>query len=87
VLEIVGEVGAYLAEPPRGPTRRRDSVGGRLGRILDAVPLAQPAPVDSIATTAGLGLVEVQSALTRLRQLGLVEQLPRGWRLTPAAQE
>lgn len=87
VLEIVGEAGTHLAEPPRGPTRRRDGVGGRLGRILDAVPLAQAAPVDSIASTAGLGLVEVQSALTRLRKLGLVEQLPRGWRLTPAAQE
>jgi DNA processing protein len=87
VLEIVGEAGTHLAEPSRGPSRRRDAVGGRLGRILDAVPLAQPAPVDSIATTAGLGLVEVQSGLSRLCKLGLVERVPRGWRLTPAAQE
>jgi DNA processing protein len=87
VLEIVGEAGAYLAEPPRGRSRRRDAVGGRLSRLLDAVPLAQPAPVDSIATTAGLGLVEVQSGLSRLCKLGLVERVPRGWRLTPAAQE
>jgi len=87
VLEIVGEAGAHLAEPPRGRSRPRDAVGGRLSRVLDAVPLAQPAPVDSIATTAGLGLVEVQSGLSRLCRLGLVERVPRGWRLTPAAQE
>jgi DNA processing protein len=86
VLELVGEAGAHLVTAPRAPARRRDALTGRMQRILDAVPLAQPAPVDSIATTAGLGLVEVRSALTRLSRLGMVEGSPRGWRLTPAAQ-
>ncbi len=87
VLEVVAPAGAYLAEPPRGERRRRDALTSRQRRVLDAVPLAQPARVDSIATTAGVGLREVQSALTRLYRLDLVEQSERGWRLTPASQE
>jgi DNA processing protein len=87
VLELVGEAGTHLVTPPRAPARVRDKLSSRLQRILDAVPFAQPAPVDSIASTAGLGLVEVTSTLTRLRRLELVESSPLGWRLTPAAQE
>jgi DNA processing protein len=87
VLEQVSGSGSHLTTPPRGRARRRDSLTGRHRRILDAVPLTRPAPVDSIATTAGLGLVEVRSALVRLEKLGLVEGSPVGWRLTPAAQE
>jgi DNA processing protein len=86
VLELVGEAGTHLVTAPRAPARTRDKLTSRLQRILDAVPLAQPAPVDSIASTAGLGLIEVQSALRRLHRLELVETLPGGWRLTPAAQ-
>jgi DNA processing protein len=86
VLELVGEAGTHLVSAPRAPARARDKLPSRLQRILDAVPLAQPAPVDSIASTAGLGLIEVQSALRRLHRLDLVESAPGGWRLTPAAQ-
>ncbi|WP_191907904.1 DNA-processing protein DprA [Nocardioides cynanchi] len=86
VLELVGEAGTHLASAPRAPTRARDKLSSRLQRILDAVPLAQAAPVDSIASAAGLGLIEVQSALRRLHRLELVECAPGGWRLTPAAQ-
>jgi magnesium chelatase family protein len=87
VLEVVGAAGTHLVTAPRAPTRRRDSLTSRHQRILDAVPLAQPAGADSIATTAGLGLIEVRSALSRLQRLGLVEGLGSGWRLTPASQE
>jgi DNA processing protein len=87
VLEVVGDIGTHLVTPPRAPRRSRDEVGRRHQRILDAVPLAQPARVDSIAVTAGLDLVTVQSGLNSLRKVGLVELLPQGWRLTPAAQE
>ena len=86
VLELVGEAGTHLVSTPRAPARARDKLPSRLQRILDAVPLAQPAPVDSIASTAGLGLIEVQSALRRLHRLDLIESAPGGWRLTPAAQ-
>jgi DNA processing protein len=85
VLEIVGEAGTHLATPARGPSRRRDRLPARDARVLDAVPVVRPAPVDSIAATAGMGLLEVQSALRRLARDGLVELMPRGWRLAPEA--
>ena len=53
--------------------------------MLDAVPVAACARADSIARTAGLGLVEVRSTLVRLRAHGLVEELPTGWRLAALA--
>jgi DNA processing protein len=87
VLEVVGEAGTHLATPPRAPSRRRDRVPPRDARVLDAVPLSRAAPVDSIATTAGMALLDVQSALRRLARDGLVELLPTGWRLTPEANE
>jgi DNA processing protein len=87
VLELVGDAGTHLTTPPRAPSRPRDKVPPRDQRVLDAVPVAREAPVDSIATTAGMALLDVQSALRRLLYDGLVEQLPQGWRLTPAANE
>ena len=48
-------------------------------------PLASPAPVVSIASTAGLALLDVQAGLRRLERDGLVELTSAGWRLTPAA--
>jgi DNA processing protein len=87
VLEIVGEAGTHLATAPRAPSRPRDRVPPRDARVLAAVPLARPAPVDSIATTAGMALLDVQAALRRLARDGLVELMPQGWRLTPAANE
>jgi DNA processing protein len=87
VLEMVGDAGTHLTTPPRAPSRRRDKVPPRDARVLDAVPLARPAPVDSIASTAGMALLDVQAALRRLDRDGLVELFERGWRLTPAANE
>jgi DNA processing protein len=87
VLEVVGEAGVHLTSPLRGPSRRRDQVPPRDQRVLDAVPLARPAPVDSIAVTAGMALLDVQAALRRLSRSGLVELTPHGWRLTPAAND
>jgi DNA processing protein len=85
VLEVVSESGAHLVTPRRAPSRPRDRLPARDARVLDAVPLTNPAPVDSIATTAGMDLLDVQAALRRLERDQLVERMPRGWRLTPAA--
>ncbi len=85
VLEQVGEAGAHLATPPRAETRSRDGLPPRDARVLDAVPIASPASVVSIAATAGLALLDVQAALRRLDGGGLVELVEGGWRLTPAA--
>lgn len=86
VLEIIGESGQHLLERPRGPERPRDRLSLRHQQVLDAVPLAQGAPADSIARTAGLGIVEARSALTRLEGVGLVVQRPDGWRLAALAR-
>lgn len=85
VLEIVGVAGEHLVEEVRGPDRPRDRLTLRQQQVLDAVPVSTGARADSIARTAGLGLVEVRSALTRLRTQGLVEESGGGWRLAALA--
>jgi DNA processing protein len=87
VLEVVSDAGTHLTTPRRAPARRRDRLPARDARVLDAVPLARPAPVDSVATTAGMALLDVQAALRRLLRDELVELTEEGWRLTPAANE
>ncbi len=87
VLELVGAMGRHLPDEPRGPTRRRDRLTRRQNQVLDAVPVSGPAPSDSIARTAGLGLVEVRSTLGSLLRRELVVQTPRGWRLADGADQ
>jgi DNA processing protein len=82
VLEVLGRAGEHLLEEKRGRVRPRDRLTLRQQQVLDAVPVSRGAPVDSIARTAGVGLVEVSASLTRLRQLRLVEQAGSGWRLS-----
>ena len=59
----------------------------RQRQVLDAVPVAAGAGADSIARTAGLGLVEVRAALTKLEGFGLVEHDQNGWRLAALAHD
>ncbi|PWN01750.1 DNA-protecting protein DprA [Nocardioides silvaticus] len=87
VLELVGAAGANLTEDPRAPRTARDRLSVHDRQVLDAVPVTLGAPADSIAKVAGLGILSVQPALTRLRRGGLVERDPHGWRLTEAARE
>ena len=81
VLELVGRSGEDLVERPRGPDRARDRLTTRQQQVLDAVPHSRPAPADSVARTAGIGLREVASALAALRLRGMVEETGSGWRL------
>ncbi len=87
VLEMTGAMGEHLVDAPRASTTARDRLTRSQRQVLEAVPLVRPAPSDSIARTAGLGLVQVRSALDGLFRRGLVEQLPTGWRLAEAADE
>lgn len=87
VLEIVAPAGEQLAAEPRGRERPRDRLTTRQQQVLDAVPLANPASVDSIAWAAGIDLVQVQKTLDGLRQRGLVEWGPSGWRLAALAHQ
>ena len=54
---------------------------------VDGVPAGGPAPTDEVARAAGMGLLEVGSALRRMAAAGLVETAPEGWRLTVAARD
>jgi DNA processing protein len=85
VLEMVGRAGEHLVDDPRAPVRPRDRLTSRHRQVLDAVPVARGAGSDSVARTAGLGLVEVQSALLYLHRNGLVEHDDDGWRLAALA--
>jgi DNA processing protein len=87
VLEVVGRSGEHLLVEPRGETRARDRLSQREARILDAVPVARSASTDSIARTAGVGLVEVGSTLQRLHKGDLVAKTAGGWVLGEAAQQ
>ncbi|GEP36941.1 DNA protecting protein DprA [Nocardioides psychrotolerans] len=81
VLEMVGGVGEHLLESPQEPLTVRDRLTLRHRQVLDAVPVAAGVGTDSVARTAGLGIVEVRSALVHLEKTGLVEQDGVGWRL------
>jgi DNA processing protein len=87
VLELVGGAGEHLVEEPRARARPRDRIPLRDQQVLDAVPRTTGAHTDSIARTAGLGLLEVRAALARLARAGLVETRTDGWRLAALATE
>jgi DNA processing protein len=84
VLELVGASGHHLDEPRRGRTHARDSLSGRHQQVLEAVPLGSPAHSDSIARTAGIGLLDTRSILRRLERAGFVEHGAGGWRIRDA---
>lgn len=81
LLETVGGAGEHLQDPPRGPERPRDRLSRRHRQVLEAVPVRRPARLDSIAATAGIALVESQSALAYLADRGFVVRDGAGWRL------
>jgi DNA processing protein len=85
VLEMIAPAGECLPLTEPAPERPRDRLTLREQRVLDAVPVGSTAPVDSIAHSAGMGLIAVQSALTALRDRGLVTFADGGWRLTATA--
>ena len=85
VLELVGQAGEHLVDDPRAPERPRDRLTARHRQVLDAVPVARGAGTDSVARTAGLGVVEVKTALSYLHGHGLVELDDDGWRLAALA--
>jgi DNA processing protein len=87
VMELIAPAGEHLLAAPRGPSRPRDALSLRQQQVLDAVPVARAAGTDSIARTAGIGLVEVRSTLGRLATQGLVRSSEAGWVLAPGIDE
>ena len=86
VAELVGVSGEHLVTEERGAVRVRDALRPREAQVLEAVPVHRPAGADSIARTAGIGLVEVQRLLVRLQERDLVERIGSGWCLADAAR-
>lgn len=85
VLELVGLAGEHVAPTLRGADRPRDRVSLRDQQVLDALPVARGLAADDVARVAGIGILEVRSALSRLQAVGLVDRDDRGWLLaTPA---
>ena len=85
VLELVSPSGTHVGETPRGPECARDRLTVVQQQVLDAVPVARPAPTASVARTAGLSATVAHQALEHLSGQGLVEALDEGWRLGAAA--
>ncbi len=86
VLEMVGEIGDHLVPDLRGPERPRDSLDALHQAVLDAVPLARPAPVETIARAAAHSVLAAEEALHTLSGAGFVERAEDGWRLTALAR-
>jgi hypothetical protein len=53
--------------------------------VLDAVPKTSTSAADSIARVAGINLLHVQSAHSRLHAKGLIRAGDGGWMLTERA--
>lgn len=87
VLELLAVAGECLVPEPRAKPTRRDRLTGRERQVLDGVPAGGGAPTDAVARAAGMGVLEVGAALRRLVAAGLVDTVPKGWRLSPAARE
>ena len=71
VAELAGALGADLAPEADIPGRPEDDLSGAERLAFDALPLRRPASLEALARSAGLGEVELLSALgtLELRQL------------------
>ncbi len=85
LLEALGPAGRHLLDEPRAPQTQRDRLSNRERQVLDAVPVSRGVATDSLARTAGLGVLEVRAALGRIERAGLVERDGAGWRLARGA--
>lgn len=82
VLELLGGHGQYLVPVQRGPERRHDALSKADQRVFEAVPAGEPAPITEIAHEVAGHARDVDRALCRLRELGLVRLLEAGWVVT-----
>jgi DNA processing protein len=83
VLELVSPAGSHVSPQLRAAERPADRLSDLEQQVLDAVPVAAPAPVPSVARTAGIAESVVRETLPRLRAGGFVESLEGRWRLAP----
>lgn len=81
VVEAVGPMGEGTLSPLRASGGVRDRLTTQERQVLDAVPVASPAPAERIARAAGLHPPTVSGALRRLERAGLVQQSLGRWHL------
>ena len=81
IIEAVGDLGVDLAPELRGPVKPRDQLDLITARVLDSVPVREPATIDTVARTAGLTSAETAAALGILELSGFVMAGPQGWAL------
>ena len=74
VLEAVGKIGEYAAEPPCGRQHRRDQLDEESALLLEAVPARGTATPEELAGRAGLALRTVLRRLSLLELAGLIER-------------
>jgi DNA processing protein len=78
VLEGVGRIGEYWAEPVRGPAQRRDDLDEESALVLEAVPRKGTIAPEELAVRAGLAVRTVLRRLSLLELAGLVERREGG---------
>lgn len=86
VIETVGRIGADLAPARTAEPGPRDGLDPLAARVLDGVPVAQPAGVEGIARVAGVAPGDVLKVLPVLELRGLTERAATGWRLSALAR-
>ncbi|GAB1642578.1 DNA-processing protein DprA [Krasilnikovia sp. MM14-A1259] len=83
VLEEIGAIGEYYADPPRGAQHARDTLDEESALVLEAVPRRGAAGPDQLAATAGLSVRTVLRRLSLLEVAGLVVRRDDGIALPP----
>lgn len=85
VLEAIAPIGEWTLPIPREPARLRDLLTSEQRQVLDAVPVARPAPLVRIVRTAGLQPERVAEAMVQLEEAGLVAECDGRWHVTMRA--
>ncbi|MEV4638527.1 DNA-processing protein DprA [Actinoplanes sp. NPDC049548] len=86
VLDEVGRIGEYLAEPARARNHVRDELDEESALVLEAVPHRGCAGPEQLAARAGLGLRTVLRRLSLLEMKGLVVRREGGIALASLAR-
>jgi DNA processing protein len=79
VMELVGQVGADLADQPRGPLQPHDGLDSVAQQLFDAAPIRGVASATELAKQAGVPLREAMAKLPSLALRGLLVEQPGGY--------
>jgi DNA processing protein len=85
VLELMGPVGNHTTSATRGPQTLMDALPVATGSVIETLHRRSCLGAATVATRAGIGLVEAMRELSTLRAAGHAESTEDGWRLTRSA--